>query len=355
MLQKKIFTSFAFFLLLNSMLLAQKKKQIEYSGFFDSYYYRGPFSVSAGMNMAGYIGDLGFMPGANLSPGFNLGFNYKTWPKTYFGSEFNYYSLGGGITSDSTRKISFSTKVYELIGYGRFHLIDRKILFKSDIDKSPQRIRPYITIGFGAIYYDPKASIAGDTLFLKKYEGVQSSTVTFVAPISLGFSFYINKRFSVLTEFGYRYALTDALESLNKVNTSGFDSYSTASLKLQYNFLPFKKKRAKFMPSQNESAPSSSPVEKAPAPKDTTLSEPILPPGEPAPKVEPEPVPEPPQEFKPEPVEEGKKLTDEEKKKLKGMKEYLKEQLEWEENAKPAETAPSDNKKKKETEQPSGW
>jgi hypothetical protein len=66
-------------------------------------------------------------------------------------------------------------------------------------------------------------------------------------------------------------------------------------------------------------------------------------------------VPEPPQEFKPEPVEEGKKLTDEEKKKLKGMKEYLKEQLEWEENAKPAETAPSDNKKKKETEQPSGW
>jgi hypothetical protein len=352
-LQKKIFTYLVVFLLLNSMLFAQKRKPIEYSGFFDTYYYRGPFSVSAGMNLAGYIGDLGFMPGVSLSPGYHLGFNYKTWPKTYFGGEFNNYSLSGGVTSDSTRKINFNTKVYELIGYMRFNLIDKKILFKNDINKRPQRVRPYLTIGFGAIYYDPKATIAGDTLFLKKYEGIQSSTISMVAPVSLGFSFYLNKRFSVLTEFGYRYALTDALESLNKVNTTGFDSYATASLKLQYNFLAFKKRKAKYMPSQNENrAPSASPVEKAPA-KDTTLNEPILPPGESTPKIEPKPVPEPPQEFAPEPVQDVKKLTDEEKKKLKGMKEHLKEQPKWQDNTKPAETSPAN--KKKEPPQPSGW
>ena len=70
MSKKTIYTSLGLLLLLNTWGLAQKKP-IEYSGFFDSYYYRGPVNITVGTNAAGYIGTLGALPGAKISPGFN--------------------------------------------------------------------------------------------------------------------------------------------------------------------------------------------------------------------------------------------------------------------------------------------
>jgi len=354
-LKKSIFISLGLILFINTWSFSQAKKQIEYSGFFDSYYYRGPINITAGTCMAGYIGDLGFMPRAKISPGFNLGVSYKTWPKTYFGGEFNYYTLSGE-KSDTSGKVSFNTTVYELIAFGRMNLLDRKILYKNDIDITPQRVRPYISIGVGAVYYDPKVTVT-DTNFFKNYEAVKASSIALVVPVSLGFAFYISKRFSILTEFGYRYALTDAFDGLNTLGNSQMDSYTTASLKLQYTFHPFKKKRGKYVPlPEGYGAPSGggggseNDNSGTPAPKDSTLNAPILPPGEvaPAPTPEGQVAPTPPVEEKP------KELTDEEKRKL----EYEKEQSEWEQSTQPKkktpETPPADNKKKA-VEEPSGW
>ena len=189
--------------------------------------------------------------------------------------------------------------------------------------------------------------------FSKNYQAVKTNNVAIVLPASLGFAFYINKRFSVLTEFGYRYALTDALDGINKLNTSGKDSYVTASLKLQYTFHPLKKRRAKYVaPPEGYSAPSGGGASKAP--KDSTLNAPILPPGEIAPPATPTDsssakpgdgsgqITAPPVEEKP------KELTDEEKKKIQEEKE----QKEWEESAAPKKAQPADKKKKEES---SGW
>ena len=355
MLKKSIFISLGLLLLINVLGFAQKQKKIEYSGFFDSYYYRGPLNLTLGVNGAGYIGDLGFVPGPVLAPGFHLGMNYKVWPKTYFGGEFNYFNLGGEV-KDTSGKISFNTTVYELIATCRFDFLDRGILFKNDIGKRPHRVRPYVTLGVGAAYFDPKATVT-DSNFFKKYEGASTSNITLVLPASLGFAFYISKRFSVLTEFGYRYALTDAFDGINKLGTSGKDSYVTASLKLQYTFHPFKKKRAKYVaPPDGYGAPSGG--SSSSGPKDSTLNAPILPPGEivppPTDSTMQAPAGDGSGQITAPPVEEKpKELTDEEKKKLQEEKE----QREWEESAKPKkkETQPADKKKKVEEPAPSAW
>ena len=329
---------------------AQKTKKVEYSGFFDSYYYRGPLNITVGAGTAGYIGDLGFMPGARLSPAFNVGASYMVWPKTYFGVDFNYLTLGG-VKNDTSGSISFTNTIYELVAYGRFDLIGKRILFKNDISKRPPRVRPYITIGIGGAYINPLVTVT-DTNFFKNYAASTSSNIAFVLPASLGFSFYINKRFSILTDFGYRYTFTDGLDGISKLGTADKDSYITATLKLQYTIHPFKRKRAKYVPPAEGSGTSGSGGSgnnAAPVKKDSTLNEPILPPGAPAPAKDSTVTPgagtgdniiAPPVVA---PVEEKpKELTDEEKRKLQEEKE----QQEWENSSKPKPAQPADKKKK---------
>jgi hypothetical protein len=330
----------------------QKRKLIEYSGFFDSYYYRGPLNITIGGTAAGYIGDLGVLPNPSFSPGFNIGVSYKVWPRTYFGGEFNYLKIGSS-TKDTSGNVVFTNTLYELIAFGRFNLIDRGILFKNDINRRPQRIRPYITLGVGAIYHSPKVAVT-DTNFLKSYHSANSSNIAFVLPASLGFAFYISKRFSVLTEFGYRYAFTDGLDGISKLGTSTKDSYVTASLKLQYTILPFKKKRGKYIPPHEGSGGGGDGG--APIKKDSTLNDPILPPGAPIPPptdssaapIAPPGTPE--GQVAPAP-EAPKELTEEEKKK----KQEEEEQKAWEESAKPQKASPADKKKKTQQQDTGGW
>ncbi|HTF80308.1 MAG TPA: hypothetical protein VL947_01230, partial [Cytophagales bacterium] len=68
-------------------LFAQNKKDTEYSGFFDSYYFRGPLNFIIGGGVTGYSGDL-----YKRQPSYILGVgaSYKVWPRTYFGAQFNY-------------------------------------------------------------------------------------------------------------------------------------------------------------------------------------------------------------------------------------------------------------------------
>ncbi|MDP5082208.1 MAG: hypothetical protein NWP87_06075, partial [Winogradskyella sp.] len=57
---------------------AQLKKGIEYSGFFDSYYWRGPVAFTGGLGLAVYSGDLcSDLSCSTPSPYFSLGVGYK--------------------------------------------------------------------------------------------------------------------------------------------------------------------------------------------------------------------------------------------------------------------------------------
>jgi hypothetical protein len=337
-------------LVATSTFAQQRVKTIEYSGFFDSYYYRGPLNITVGANTAFYMGDLGFAPTPSISPGFNVGLSYKVWPKTYFGVDFNYLSFGSSL-KDTSGTISFKNTMYELVGYGRFNLLDRNILFKTDINRRPQRIRPYITLGLGVAYHIPSVAVT-DTNFAKSYVVASSSSIAFVLPASLGFAFYLNKRFSILTEFGYRYTFTDGLDGISKLGTSSKDSYFTASLKIQYTLHPFKKKRAKYVPLQEVTRSGSGTGDAAPVKKDSTLGDPILPPGQTAPAdsaTAPIAPPATPEGQNPVPApEQPKELTEEEKKKKQEEAEQKQWEQGWQEEKKPAD-------KKKKKEDASGW
>lgn len=353
MLKKSISLSFVLLLGIQLVTFAQQvRRPIEYSGFFDSYYYRGPFNITVGGNTSAYIGDLGFAPEMKLAPGFHLGGSYQVWPRTYFGLDLNYYSFGGE-KSDTSGKISFNTTIFETVAFCRFNLIDKRILFKNDINKRPPRVRPYITLGVGGIYYDPKVTVT-DTNFTKNYEVVKTNNIALVLPASLGFAFYINKRFSILADFGYRFLFTDALDGINKLNTSGKDSYVTAALKLQYTFHPLKRRKAKYIPpTENYSGAGAGSGPKAP--KDSTLNEPILPPGAPIPPPGADSTAAPAgggtgdnQGLTPPADEKPKELTEEEKRK----KQEEEEQKAWEESAAPKPKATTPAAKKKTTAQP---
>lgn len=360
MLQKSFLVSISLWLFFGIHANGQKRKQIEYSGFFDSYYYRGPLNIHIGGTAAGYAGDLGFMPNFSIAPGFNVGGSYMVWPRTYFGLDFNYLKING-LKRDTSGYTSFNNTLYELIAFCRFNLVDKRILFKNDINKRPPRIRPYITLGIGAIYHDPVLAVT-DSNFFKTYYPVKSN-IAFVLPASLGFAFYISKRFSVLAEVGYRYTFADGLDGLNKLGASSKDSYMTASLKLQYSIHPFKRKRAKYIPPA-EGGGGGSGGNQAPIKKDSTLNDPILPPGQVAPPASDSlSAPIAPSEGQ-APVEAPKELSEEEKAKELKRKQEEEEQKQWEQGgggwgepaAKPAEKKKSTTTpaKKKTTQQDTG-
>lgn len=341
-LKKSLFALLSISILFVFEANSQKRKQIEYSGFFDSYYYRGPLNVHVGFVSGALPNSLQIN-----SPRFNLGASYKVWPRTYFGVDINYVKIN--FTRDTLGNKGSSNGllyIYEFNAYCRFHLLDRKILFKNDINKRPQRIRPYIMLGIGAIYYDHATSLQN----LVKGSIQEGGGIGLSIPATLGFAIYLNKRFSLLAEGGYHYVLGNLAPSIKNGipdNTSGF---LTASLKLQYSFVPFKRKKQKYK--GPPLAPAGSGPQAAPIKKDSTLNDPILPPGAPEPEKKEDlnaPIPAPGSgQGDNAPIEAPKELTEEEKKK----KQEEEEQKQWENSWKEDKSKPADKKKK---EEPSGW
>src|ERR1700754_2326696 len=88
---------------------AQGKRHREYSGFFDSYYFRGPITYTIGLNLTAYRGDLtqSLVSTNSLGYGVSIGANYKTWPRIAFGGEFSYFTLSGK-DFEPRRGISFT-------------------------------------------------------------------------------------------------------------------------------------------------------------------------------------------------------------------------------------------------------
>lgn len=347
---EEVLKKFLFVLLAMTTLFAfeansQKRKQIEYSGFFDSYYYRGPLNIHAGFVTGALTNSLQIN-----SPRFNLGGSYKVWPRTYFGVDLNYikinYATDMPVPTGSSGGIMY---IYDMTAFCRFHLVDKRILFKNDIGKRPQRIRPYLMLGIGVVYYDAATSLQN----LVKGSFAESSGIALNIPATLGFAIYLSKRFSLLAEGGFHYVLPNFSQTAVNVPT-GTNSYLTAALKLQYSFVPFKRKKQKYKGPPLAPA-GSGPGNQAPIKKDSTLNDPILPPGSPEPEKKEDlnaPILAPSGQGEVAP-EAPKELTEEEKKK----KQEEEEQKQWENSYKEDKAKPADKKKKAEPkkEEPSGW
>ena len=215
---------------------AQTKKNLEYSGFFDSYYFRGPWSITAGTGLNFYNGDLATLnKGNKISPTYNVGVAYKPWPKVRFGVQVGMMNFDVEDTK-KTRNYIMKSSVVELMFYGKYYLIEDIVRKHSQFRKEHLKlIKPFFSLGFAPVYYSAKTT---DSLNI---ENTQSG-VTFAVPVGGGIQFDITRRVGVSLDLAYRYVFSDKLDAYDAEEGGGSakDSYATIGITLQYS--PFAKR-----------------------------------------------------------------------------------------------------------------
>jgi uncharacterized membrane protein YgcG len=241
---------FIFSGLISHNSLAQRKREIKYSGFFDSYYYEGPFNYTFGGGLSLYSGDLCKNLGCNnFSYHAGIGANYRILPRIIVGGEFNYFTLSAD-DEVLSRSISFTSSNFEFIGYGRFYIIDDIIRVARDRSRKPKIFKPYVSLGAGLMYYNPTSFYTPNPLYdtlPHLEEGVGYPRIGFMIPLGVGISWFISHKISLITEVNYRYTFSDYLDDVGAVrgNPGKKDAYALVSLKLQYTPNPIKGKKKK--------------------------------------------------------------------------------------------------------------
>ncbi len=232
---KKIFTVLLFASL--SMIFAQQKKGIEYSGFFDSYYFRGPiaFTLDAGVNL--YFGDLSKR---NIGPNVSLGVIYKQWPRVAFGGEFTFISASAEDHVE-TRGYKYDGTNLGLTAYTRYYLREDIVQRHNQLRKV-KKFKPYFQFGVTGLYFNPTTTDTnGD-----KLDQESNFPVTLAIPAGLGADLILSDRITIAPEFLYYYTFSDNLDNVSKNNAVGVsnakDSYLTMGIKITYSpFSPRKK------------------------------------------------------------------------------------------------------------------
>lgn len=229
---------------------AQGSGQREYSGFFDSYYYRGPLSFTLGAGIAGYKGDLCDGLGCNkIKPVFGIGANYKLWPRMMFGAEFSMGQIGASKDLDTSRNLAFDTKLNQLDLYTRFFIVDDITRVARDRRKHPKRVKPYITTGLTFLMYNAKSYYTAPPLIDQEREEGSNPRFAIAVPAGLGMSFFITHRISITTDLAYRITFTDYLDEVSKRgNPDKNDGYGIFTVKVQYSPTAPKKKKKKRLP-----------------------------------------------------------------------------------------------------------
>lgn len=218
------------------LLFAQQKKGIEYSGFFDSYYFRGPISLTldAGANL--YFGDLS---NRKIGPNLSLGVSYKLWPRVAFGSELTFISASA-TDHVPARGYTYKGTNLGLTAYGKYYLRE-DIVRKHHQLKSRKVFKPYVQVGITGLFFSPTTTdINGD-----KLDQEANLPITLALPLGLGADFIISNRITIAPEFLYYYTFSDNIDNVSKNNAVGVssakDSYLTMGIKITYS--PFSRRK----------------------------------------------------------------------------------------------------------------
>ena len=238
-------TILALLAVLSFSTYGQMKKGINYSGFFDSYYWRGPVSVTGGIGLAGYSGDL-CSDFTCIKPSlyYTLGVGYKLWPRVFVGGEIDYFTLNATDKS-ATRGYEFKSKNLELAGYVNFYLREDIVKRHQDLVKGYKIFKPYLYLGASGMRYNVTDNI-GETTYPK---------YAFLIPVGLGANFHITHRVNVKLEGVYKIGFSDYLDGASEfASPDKNDSYGIIRAKLVYT--PFarrvKTKKVKVDPEQRK-------------------------------------------------------------------------------------------------------
>lgn len=241
---KKIIIALSLFFLTAFVSFSQFKRQREYSGFFDTYYYRGPITFTLGAGITNYRGELTQGLGlTGLGYGMSLGANYKIWPHIVLGADLSYLSFKSSDFNQS-RNASFVSTGFEFQAYARLYLIDEIIRVAPDRRKESHYTfcKPYIQGGIGAMLFSSQVD------FKNTGRSFSTSSFTVAVPAGFGLQFTITQRSSLCAEYVYRFTTTDLIDNLT-YSASKNDGYGLLQLKFQYApTAPKRKKKMSLQP-----------------------------------------------------------------------------------------------------------
>lgn len=237
---KKIAYFILFFTsLYSSFGQSRNSKAIEYSGLFDTYYYRGPVSFTFSGGPTAYYGDLcSNLKCKNVRPSFGIGAHYKLWPRVLFGTEIKLLKLKSEDRLPE-RNIGFKSSNFMFYGYGRFELLQRKVIRHSQRKLPPKLIKPYLHAGISYTNYSVESfDLDGGTISLpeeKKDYPLKMVTL----PVGLGFRFSPSYRFTVSTQLSYHITFNDYLDEVSVERGSADKNDALAQLDIVLEWAPW--------------------------------------------------------------------------------------------------------------------
>ena len=165
---------------------------------------------------AAYLGDLcNGMECVSFSATAGLGIQYRYNESLMFRAEANYIRLKGsdeGGQYEQARGLSFRSDNVEFVGTVIYDIFEYNKMYRRR-----HLVSPYLQVGLGLLYYNPKALYDGKYYDLRalQTEGVKYNSITAVIPYGLGVRFKINPHINVSTEMNWRFAFSDYLDDVS--------------------------------------------------------------------------------------------------------------------------------------------
>jgi len=181
------------------------------------------------LGVCNYFGDLNMGNSLNsfkkIRPAAGLVYRHNQSPYITFKGTLNYGFLTFADRASTNiyqqkRNLSFFSHVLEASGHVEFNFKkfisgDRNFFFT-----------PYLSLGFGGFYFNPKAKLNGETFNLRDYgtEGQQNSDLTNrkpypqfqpVVPIGLGIKYWMGENWDLIVDLSYKFTFTDYLDDVS--------------------------------------------------------------------------------------------------------------------------------------------
>ncbi|MEQ1552812.1 MAG: DUF6089 family protein [Ferruginibacter sp.] len=225
---KRIFFSFVIAMLFSTVSTAQM--------YFETVH-NGEFGVTIGG--AHYFGDLNNRAAFNrprIAAGAFFRKQYGNYVSARVSAHFaqlGYSDIYSKSEFQRLRNLSFNTNIYEIALQGDFNF------FKYQPENPALNFTPYVTIGIGAMNFDPYAYLDGQKYFLRQLgtEGQTSgylgrkpySTTTMVIPFGVGIKYNLTEKINISFEVAHRFTFTDYLDDVSKTY-AGATSFQSGPL-----------------------------------------------------------------------------------------------------------------------------
>ena len=200
-----------------------------------TYSHLGEFGLSAGLGQ--YFGDIN--PSAiKIRKQFATGVFYLRQVNNYISLKASgHYSFLSSSDVNSkndfqhTRNLSFNTDVWEASVSANFNFLK----FYPQLEE--YRFTPYLSLGIGAINFNPYTYIGDNKVYLRNYktEGQETpySSFAMVIPMGIGVKYNISNRVNIFSEIIYRFTSTGYLDDVNGTYAGAENFTDPVALKLQ--------------------------------------------------------------------------------------------------------------------------